>query len=171
MTTFFLFDHKILLLVGGAVAILVAVSAPVLYNYVYFEAPIKNAIPTEGYAHMDDVPVTQEIHPYPIDGITHNSEDDTITVTFKGGIHPVTSHKTDFEHIETYSANESFVWSCEESESGAYLSFYEYHGITVKNGTAYLRLWHHDGTTQEYMQCIYPDVIIHSRGHVPQAVP
>lgn len=171
LTTFFLFNHKVLLLVAGAVAILAAVSVPALYNYVHFEAPIRNAIPSEGYAHMDDVPVTQTNHPYPIDDIMHNQEDDTITVTFRGGTHPVTFHETEFEHVETYSVNESFAFRCDESESGAYLVFYGYQGVTVKNDTAYLRLWHYDGTTQEYMPCVYPDVIIHSRGNVPQNMP
>ena len=169
MTTF-LFNRKILLFVG-AVAILAAVSASALYNYVYFEVPIRNAIPSEGYAHMDNVPVTQTNHPYPIDDITYNPENDTITVTFRGGISPVTSQETHFEHVETYSVDESFAFRCDEYENGAYLVFYGYRGMTVNNDTAHLRLWHYDGTTQEYMSCIYPDVIIHSRGYVPQTVP
>ena len=169
LTTFF--NRKVLLLVAGAVAIPAAVLVPALYNYVYFEAPIRDAVPSEGYAHMDNVPVTQTKHPYPIDDIMYDPEDDTITVTFRGGTHPVTSHKTDFEHVETYSVNESFAFECDESESGAYLVFYGYQGVTVKDDTTYLRLWHYDGTTQGHMPCIYPDVIIHSRGHVPQVIP
>ena len=151
--------------------ILAAVSAPVLYNYAYFEVPIRNAVPSEGYAHMDHVPITQTNHPYPIDGIMYNPEDDTVTVTFRGSINPATSKESNFEHVETYSINESFAFRCDESENSAYLVFYGYRGTMVSNDIAHLRLWHYDGTTQEYMRCVYPDVIIHSRGHVPQNLP
>ena len=150
---------------------LMAVMALELYHYAYFEMPIKNAVPSEGYAHMDYIPITQTNHPYPIDDITYNPGDDTIIVTFKGGIHPVTSQYADFEHVETYSMNESFAFRCDESEDDSYLVFYGYQGVTVKNGTTHLRLWHYDGTTQEYMPCVYPDVIISSRGHISPPEP
>lgn len=133
----------------------------------YTEVPIRNAIPAEGYAHVDYVPVIQLIHPFPIDSIVHNPKDDTITVTFRGGVNPYTSQKLDFELVETYSVNESFVFGCGEFEWGTHLSLYGYQDVTVMDDIAYLSLWHDDRTTQEHMPCTYPDVIIHSRGVVP----
>lgn len=148
-----------------------ALVTPMVYNYVYFEVPIRNAVLSEGYAHVDLVPVTQTVHPYPIEGITHDPRSDTITVTFKGGTHPVTLEHVIFEHIATYSVNESFAFRCDELEDMSYLVFYEYLGVEKKNGTDYLRLLHYAGTTHEPMPCVYPDVIIHSRGSIPPIRP
>ena len=145
-----------------------AVVALEVYDYVYFEVPIRNAIPTERFAHVYLVPVNQTVHPYTIQTITHDPRSDTITVTFKGGTHPVTMERAIFEHVETYSVNESFAFRCDESEGGSYLAFYGYLGVEKKNGTDYLRLLHYDGTTREPMPCVYPNVIIHSRGSIPQ---
>ena len=52
---------------------------------------VRHGVPlSEGYAHVDLVPVTQTVHPYTIEDIMHDPRSDTITVTFKGGTHPVT---------------------------------------------------------------------------------
>ena len=170
MTPFFLFNREILLLVGGGVAVvLIAVSVQQSYNYAYFEIPIKNAVLAEEFSYIIHVPVDQVVHPRPIESIIHNPEDDTITVAFREGFHRVASHEADF--VETYSVNESFAFRCYESENVTYLTFFGYKGIAIKNGTEYLRLLHYDGITQEYMQCAYPEVIIHSRGHIPQTAP
>ena len=109
------------------------------------------------------MPVTQTEHPYTIEDIEHDPRNGDITVTFKGGIHPVTRERVNFEHVETYSVNESFAFRCDEFEDKSYLVFYGYLGVEKRNGTDYLRLQHYDGTTHEPMPCVYPDVIIHSR--------
>ena len=165
------FNRKILLIIGGISIAVTAVVATEVYDYVYFEVPIKNAVPSEGYAHVDLVPVAQTVHPYTIEDITHDPISDAITVTFKGGTHPVTRERVVFEYVETYSVNESFAFRCDESEGGSYLVFYGYLGVERKNGTDYMRLLHYDGTTHGLMPCIYPDVIIHSRGSIPPTEP
>ena len=169
MTVFF--NRKILLFIGGITIAVVAIVSTEMHDYAYFEVPIRNAVPSEGYAHVDLVPVTQPVHPYTIEAITHDPKNNAITVTFKGGAHPVTQERVVFEQVETYSVNESFAFRCDESEDGSYLVFYGYLGVEKKNGTDYLRLLHYDGTTHEPMPCVYPDVIIHSRGSIPPAEP
>lgn len=160
-----------MLFICGISIVIVVIVALEVYDYVYFEIPIKNVVLSEGYAHVDLVPVTQPVHPYTIEDITHDPRSDTITVTFKGGTHPVTKERVVFEHVETYSINESFVFWCDDSEGGSYLAFYGYLGVEKKNGTDYLRLLHYDGITREPMSCVYPNVIIHSRGQIPPVWP
>ena len=46
--------------------------APGVYDCAYFEMPIRRAVPWEGYAHIDLMPVTQADHRYTIKDITYD---------------------------------------------------------------------------------------------------
>ncbi len=126
--------------------------------------------PIEGYAHIDHVPVTQAIHPFPINSITHHASNDTITVVFEGGTHPSSGAVTNFEYSDSYAVNESFAFGCYESGDYAYLVFYGYLGTVTVNNTTHMRLLHYDGMTQDPMQCAYPDVIRHSKSAIPENI-
>lgn len=164
MSSYFAANPNMVLYVGGAAAIAVAVVL-VMHPLMSMEDVIRGAAVFEDFAQTTLIPDNFPHHPFPIDTAKINP-DGTVTVTFKGGEDPRSGRVIEFRHVETYRAGESFVWGCEETEAGAHLNAFVYLGSVTFNQSRDIVMGEYEALTREPMECRYPDVIAYSRNAV-----
>lgn len=134
-----------------------------MYNYYTYVAPIQNVDLFDALLSHPDPFEIDGRYTVPIHDIKYVEKNNTITVTFGGGIFSDRHGGIPaFSYVKNFQVNQTFVFLCLEKQDSTFLWFYKYLGVKSVHGEPRIILWHYEGNTHRLMPCNYPDVIAHS---------
>lgn len=122
----------------------------------------------EGEMHFD--PVNTGIFYFTIKNMTKiNNDEAIITLSDKdfriGNEKAITYEIADkFEYSTTIKKFDTFISYCDNYE-GTSATVVQYLGIAIIDGVEYFMTWHVPATSEQGIQCDYPQIIQHSFGH------